>query len=564
MIAMSLIPGICGAAAAFHSVSGSGFVCVGSARITRMNQPPSFQRVISTKQQSHPLYLFPLSRRNGKKEGSSKKIPKLKKGELSATSSSTPESKSRMGKVKTKVRDFAKSVIGNTAQRPIEAPVPQAIAALIRDSAQAAVEAAIEDIIAPAIRKQDDIAVDLSDVATTAEAYVEGAVMDRARDAAMNENVLAGRVVVAAERVSALAIEASDAARLAASKANDAIAASEDAKLKARQAVEAADVLKAITAEAVTATKAAASFSSLDLASKVDFEAVGTRLPESVGADAVTEEDVDALSFDDVDYSLSSMAPPFIGEDQCLVPGEAVVRIENAPQNSRRIFAGIDIMVSVDEVWKVLTDYEHLQRVVPNLVTNDVLQLYEGDENVYSNPLPLESTSSDHEQEIKLLSEKMKGARLKQIGGAKVVGINFSARTTLDVREWPQGLPDFGHYDDEVYEGQTRDKRATNEKSQPLLRYRFPRPFAVCNLPHRDISMQSIEKDDGEFRMYQGVWRLQPLPGCAPEGGNAMRLTYAVEISPRAYLPVRLVEGRIAQDLCANLKAIREFVTPTS
>ena len=55
---------------------------------------------------------------------------------------------------------------------------------------------------------------------------------------------------------------------------------------------------------------------------------------------------------------------------------------------------------------------------------------------------------------------------------------------------------------------------------------------------------------------------MQPLPGCSPNGGKgAMRLTYAVEISPRAYLPVQLVEGRIVKDLCANLLAIRDCVT---
>jgi hypothetical protein len=52
---------------------------------------------------------------------------------------------------------------------------------------------------------------------------------------------------------------------------------------------------------------------------------------------------------------------------------------------------------------------------------------------------------------------------------------------------------------------------------------------------------------------------MQPLVGCAPPGESAMRLTYAVEVSPRPYLPVALVEGRIAQDLCANLKAIRKM-----
>ena len=32
-------------------------------------------------------------------------------------------------------------------------------------------------------------------------------------------------------------------------------------------------------------------------------------------------------------------------------------------------------------------------------------------------------------------------------------------------------------------------------------------------------------------------------------------------VSPRAYLPVQLIEGRIAKDLCANLMAIRKDVT---
>lgn len=64
-------------------------------------------------------------------------------------------------------------------------------------------------------------------------------------------------------------------------------------------------------------------------------------------------EDVSTLQFEDIDYTMSDMSPPFIGEDQCLVPGEAVVRVEKAVENSRRIFAGIDILASVDDVWNV-------------------------------------------------------------------------------------------------------------------------------------------------------------------------------------------------------------------
>ena len=267
--------------------------------------------------------------------------------------------------------------------------------------------------------------------------------------------------------------------------------------------------------------------------------------------------DVSSLKYEDVDYTLTDMAPPFINEDECLVPGEPVVRVEKAPQNSRRIFAGIDIPVSVDDVWKLLTDYPNLQKVVPNLVVNEVLELYHGDEVV----LDVDTSLSDAEQ-CKAIANQMKGAVLKQVGGAKVVGINFSARTTLEVREWPSGMPDFAHFEEEMYEGKSRGERVRESKGRELTRYVFPRPFALSSLPHKDISMQSIEKDDGEFRMYQGVWRMQPLPGCSPPGESAMRLTYAVEVSPRPYLPVALVEGRIAQDLCANLKAIRDVFSP--
>mmetsp|Transcript_30011 Transcript_30011/g.45407 ORF Transcript_30011/g.45407 Transcript_30011/m.45407 type:complete len:588 (-) Transcript_30011:384-2147(-) len=277
---------------------------------------------------------------------------------------------------------------------------------------------------------------------------------------------------------------------------------------------------------------------------------------EDIPEESQSDFDVSTLKYEDVDYTLTDMAPPFINEDECLVPGEPVVRVEKAPQNSRRIFAGIDIPVSVDDVWKLLTDYPNLQKVVPNLVVNEVLELYSGGEGEIS-----VDTSLSDEDQCKAIANHMKGAVLKQVGGAKVVGINFSARTTLEVREWPSGMPDFAHFEDEIYQGKSRGERVRESKGRELTRYVFPRPFALSSLPHKDISMQSIEKDDGEFRMYQGVWRMQPLPGCSPPGESAMRLTYAVEVSPRPYLPVALVEGRIAQDLCANLKAIREIMT---
>mmetsp|Transcript_9390 Transcript_9390/g.15561 ORF Transcript_9390/g.15561 Transcript_9390/m.15561 type:complete len:588 (-) Transcript_9390:34-1797(-) len=294
--------------------------------------------------------------------------------------------------------------------------------------------------------------------------------------------------------------------------------------------------------------------------SEVTTEEGSSLEDNDIADDEQSAFDVSTLKYEDVDYTLTDMAPPFINEDECLVPGEPVVRVEKAPQNSRRIFAGIDIPVSVDAVWNLLTDYPNLQKVVPNLVVNEVLELYSGDEGGEGKILSVDTSLSDADQ-CKAIANNMKGAVLKQVGGAKVVGINFSARTTLEVREWPSGMPDFAHYEDEIYQGKSRGERVRESKGRELTRYVFPRPFALSSLPHKDISMQSIENDDGEFRMYQGVWRMQPLPGCSPPGESAMRLTYAVEVSPRPYLPVALVEGRIAQDLCANLKAIRDRMT---
>lgn len=331
----------------------------------------------------------------------------------------------------------------------------------------------------------------------------------------------------------------------------------QDAKQQSITAMEAVEAVGIAQAKgAVEAVKAAEQAASRKVLADIYVAAQGNSSEATI-----SESELSQLAFDDVDYGTSEMAPPFLGDDQCLVPGEPVVRVEKAPENSRRIFAGIDIPHSVDDVWNLLTDYARLQDVVPNLVVNEVLEEYNVDFSTSKSAsvIPLDS-SKPEEVQCQELANQMKGAKLRQVGGAKVAGIRFSARTTLEVREWPEGMPDFAHFNAEYWEGKSRKKRAKEYANTALTRYRFPRPFAVSKLPTRDISMQSVADDDGEFRMYQGVWRMQPLPGCAPAGKDAMRLTYAVEVSPRAYLPVQLVEGRIVRDLCTNLVAIRDFL----
>jgi hypothetical protein len=219
----------------------------------------------------------------------------------------------------------------------------------------------------------------------------------------------------------------------------------------------------------------------------------------------------------------------FVDSDICLMPGDVIMHMENVPGNARRIFAGIDIQAPVDDVWRILTDYERLEAVVPNLVENTVL----------------DRSSS--------------GCRLRQVGSAELFpGLRFSALMTVDVETHPNGIPNEHVRPPADYDA-AQPPSAKLPKGPPLTRGVFPSPYALAELPVRDISMQSVEGAAGDFSHYQGVWRLQPLPGCeAVDGGAAMRLTYAVELRPRICVPVKLLQRRIAVDLGKNLMAIRD------
>lgn len=224
--------------------------------------------------------------------------------------------------------------------------------------------------------------------------------------------------------------------------------------------------------------------------------------------------------------------PAALTDQICLLPGEEpLVRIEEAPQNARRIFSGVDIVCNVDTVWKILTNYEKLQDVVPSLVKNEIV--YRTDDG---------------------------GARLKQVGGAKVLpGVTFTAKTVLDIAVYTEENP----ISDDLLACNPPSNKTSEEvrlyyKGMPLQRGRFPRPYAITSLPHRDITMQNVE-DVGDFEHYQGVWRMQSLPNCSINGNDVTRLTYAVEIRPKGFLPVGLIEGRIASDLKTNLEAIRRY-----
>eukprot|EP00747_Dinoflagellata_sp_TGD_P020607 gnl/TRDRNA2_/TRDRNA2_127931_c0_seq2.p1 gnl/TRDRNA2_/TRDRNA2_127931_c0~~gnl/TRDRNA2_/TRDRNA2_127931_c0_seq2.p1 ORF type:complete len:350 (+),score=37.13 gnl/TRDRNA2_/TRDRNA2_127931_c0_seq2:116-1165(+) len=219
-------------------------------------------------------------------------------------------------------------------------------------------------------------------------------------------------------------------------------------------------------------------------------------------------------------YWANSGAPEVLLDSMCLIHRDPVVRIEDVPGNAVRIFTGIDLVAPMQSVWDMLTDYDNLHKVVPNLVRNQVLQRYADG-----------------------------GARIAQTGGCSVLpGVSFTANMVLDVHPYREERPI------------PNSKLAAPHSRRQLIRGIFPQPYASTSLPHRDITMENVPHFPGDFEHYQGVWRVQPLTGCAPSGAEASRLTYTVEIKPKWLLPVKLIEGRIVTDLKANLMAMRKHV----
>ena len=81
------------------------------------------------------------------------------------------------------------------------------------------------------------------------------------------------------------------------------------------------------------------------------------------------------------------------------------VEIERIAERQRQITASLQISQPVEQVWKVLTDYEALADFIPNLTKSRLLEHPQG------------------------------GIRLEQIGAQRFLGFNFCARVVLDLEE---------------------------------------------------------------------------------------------------------------------------------
>lgn len=184
-------------------------------------------------------------------------------------------------------------------------------------------------------------------------------------------------------------------------------------------------------------------------------------------------------------------------QTQSLSGDGVCIEIKKLGRNSRRIRSKIEIDASLDTVWNILTDYEKLADFVPNLAVSQVVQ--KNDNFV----------------------------RLYQIGQQNLAfGIKFNAKGVLDCYE----------KDLEIFPSGKK----------------------------RDIEFKMIE---GDFQLFEGKWSIKQFNGGNFEDSESLisqkfqtTLSYSVDVQPKLWLPVRLVEGRLCNEIKTNLSCIREAV----
>ncbi len=87
------------------------------------------------------------------------------------------------------------------------------------------------------------------------------------------------------------------------------------------------------------------------------------------------------------------------------------VQVEKIAERQRQITARIQIPQPIEQVWKVLTDYEALAKFIPNLAKSSLVKHPTG------------------------------GIRLEQVGSQRLLRFNFCARVVLDLKEYfPQEI----------------------------------------------------------------------------------------------------------------------------
>ncbi|CAA7013069.1 unnamed protein product [Microthlaspi erraticum] len=184
------------------------------------------------------------------------------------------------------------------------------------------------------------------------------------------------------------------------------------------------------------------------------------------------------------------------GKTENLLGDDGVlIELKILEKSSRRIRSKIGMESSLDTVWSVLTDYEKLSDFIPSLVVSE------------------------------LVEKEGNRARLFQVGQQNLaLGLKFNAKAVLDCFE----------------------------KELEIL----------PNGRRREIDFKMVE---GDFQLFEGKWSIEQLDkGIQGEDLDPQfkdfrtTLAYTVDVKPKMWLPVRLVEGRLCSEIKTNLLSIRD------
>ncbi|EEF47137.1 conserved hypothetical protein [Ricinus communis] len=171
------------------------------------------------------------------------------------------------------------------------------------------------------------------------------------------------------------------------------------------------------------------------------------------------------------------------------------IEVKKLGSNSRSVQSRIVINASFETVWNLMTDYEKFADVVPGLTVCKIIDKKDNFTRVYQMA----------EQDLPL-------------------GMKFKSKMVLDCFE------------------KDIEAQAAGRK--------------------RDIEFKMTE---GDFKSFQGKWSIEEVTKQRSTGSDTSvgqeyetTLSYLVDVKPKPWLPVHLVEGRLCEEMQTNLLCIRE------
>ncbi|KAF7129205.1 hypothetical protein RHSIM_Rhsim10G0121300 [Rhododendron simsii] len=227
------------------------------------------------------------------------------------------------------------------------------------------------------------------------------------------------------------------------------------------------------------------------------------------------------------------------------------IEIEEIRKNSRRIRSQIPIDASLQTVWNILTEYEKLADFIPGLAVSQVLERRGNFVRLFQNRRQQAMFNRRQfrlgRENGELLDEVERRWSLLELGVAGVgVGRTWKCRSgELETTAIGQQNLAFGL----IFNA----KGTIDCYEKPLE-----------NLPsghRREIEFKMIE---GDFKLFEGKWSIEQYSiercedGDSSEGQEShTTLSYVVDVEPKLWLPVRLVEGRLCREITVNLSCIR-------